>query len=231
MRRRADDFAGWVIVVIMLIVSILLFSWAFGAGEAADRVEMSAETTATGAIPVPSTSTSVPKPEIEAIAAPADAIETVARVDPPPTTTIDPCNHAGLDCRPFYPGDPADKCAELNFYRIEWGIPDGWGDQPRTGPKRSWGRGWRESNCDNTANSHHSAGCCFGWWQVASSNITAPGYAAAGVFSNCGVASKWDYWGDDPLAKQRNACIVANLIAYHLARGEDPGWVVWDQWL
>lgn len=160
----------------------------------------------------------------------AVATEFAERVAPP---TTDPCNHEGLNCLPFAPAG-LSPCDEMNWWRVQWSIPDRWGDEPRDGPKIGWGRGWRESNCEPWANSHLSAGCCFGYWQIASSNITAPGYAAAGVFSNCGVFSKWDYWDavdPSPLQRQRQACIVAGLIAYHTARGEDPGWLVWDRWL
>lgn len=178
----------------------------------------------------PPTTTTVPM-LTEVIDPATHDVEAAVRMAPPGP----PCeNPLGLYCLPFAP-EGLDLCSEMNWYRVQWGIPDRWGDQPRNVAKLYQGRGWRESNCEPWANSHASPGCCFGWWQVASSNITAYGYANAGVFSNCEVFTKRDYWSEKglvtPLMKQKQACITKALIDYHVARGEDPGWVVWDQWL
>src|SRR5438105_4026768 len=65
---------------------------------------------------------------------------------------IPACNEAGLHCLPFYTGDPADLCAELNFYRMQNPVTAAeprFSDQPRSGPKKMMGIGWRESGCDN----------------------------------------------------------------------------------
>lgn len=139
------------------------------------------------------------------------------------------CNEAGLRCLPFYDGDPADLCAEMNFYidqnPVIAGV-DRFSDQPRTGPKRQQGIGWRESNCRNDVRTS----CCYGYFQIAIGNRTAAGYAAAGVFSWCGVERSRDFFGDDPAAKQRQVCVAAGLYQYHLANGPYP-FFPWDSFL
>lgn len=210
----------------LIVLGVLLLVLAVGCGTPAPAAE------STPAVTPPATvgNVGILPPTFATEPADRGTSSVVVEVGPPPVPTDDCENPAGLYCQPFAPAG-LDNCAEMNWWRVQAGVPARWGDEPRTGPKRQQGIGWRESNCTNTANSRLSAGCCFGYWQVASSNITAPGYAAAGVFSNCGVTSKWDYWGDAPLQKQKGACVVANLIAYHVALGEDPAWEAWDKWL
>ena len=120
-----------------------------------------------------------------------------------------------------------DACAEMNFYRVQMGLPEGWSDQPRTGPKRWWGLGWRESNCRNDVKTF----CCYGYWQIAWANRNAHGYKTAGVFTNCGVRYLSDWFGSAPEQKQKSACIAANMYRYHTERGEDARWMAWDRWL
>ena len=140
-----------------------------------------------------------------------------------PVVTAPPCNEAGLNCLPFYTGDPADLCAEMNFYRLQNPVTAGeprFSDQPRNwdSPK-TMGIGWRESNCNNTLINQGGRKCCGGYYQIGWANITAPGYAAAGVWSNCGIRSAQDYVGASPLAKQKSVCAAAGLYLYHSING------------
>jgi len=133
----------------------------------------------------------LPDVQIEAITLPATVPPTTRaeRLEPMiqeiPVVTAPPCNTAGLNCLPFYTGDPADLCAEMNFYRMQ-------------NPIRK---------------------CCGGYYQIGWANITAPGYAAAGVWSNCGITRAQDYVGASPLAKQKSVCAAAGLYHYHLVNG------------
>lgn len=138
-------------------------------------------------------------------------------------------NPEGLRCMPFYDGDPSDRCAEMNFYRSQDPVIasiERFGDQPRSGPKKQQGIGWRESNCNNGVRTS----CCFGYFQIAIGNRTAAGYKAAGVFQWCGVDRASDFYGQSPLAKQKQVCVASGLYQYHLANGPYP-FYPWDSFL
>lgn len=159
-------------------------------------------------------------------------VSTATRLVPPiqvVPTTVDTCNHEGLHCLPFAP-PTSTGCDEMNFYRIEFGLPDRFSDQPRTGPKRQMGIGFRESSCNNTLINRESTPCCGGYFQIGWGNISAPGYAAAGIWSYCEITRASDYIGDTPLQKQKSACAASGLYNYHVLNGPYGTWP-WDAFL
>lgn len=154
------------------------------------------------------------------ISEPADPLAAAIRVDPPADLAPACANPEGLYCLPFAPPG-LDLCQEMNFYREQFNMPDVFSDQPRI-PAVSFGRqgiGWRESNCQNDARpTTKAANCCRGYWAVATSNITAPGYAPG--FAACGVSRGADYYGTSPLQKQKSACVAHVLFQWWL---DHPG--------
>lgn len=170
----------------------------------------------------------------------AEVAAVAVRITPPISITTAPqydqvaaplcANPEGLRCLPFYDGDPTDLCAEMNFYIAQDTVLDAeprFSDQPRDKryPKQM-GIGWRESNCNNGVRTS----CCFGYFQIAIGNRTAYGYAAAGVFQWCGVRYASDFFGQSPLAKQKQVCVASGLYQYHVANGPYPLYP-WDSFL
>jgi hypothetical protein len=123
----------------------------------------------------------------------------------------------GIHGLPFAP-EGLDRCQEMNFYRVQWGLPERFSDQPRV-PQVSFARqglGWRESNCRNDVIS--STGCCGGYWQLYIS-LFARDSRMRPRLADCNVSALSDVTGNEPLDKQRNACVAKAL--YDL-EGLDP---------
>lgn len=124
---------------------------------------------------------------------------------PTPVPAGEPSGY-GLQGLPFAP-DGLDACAEMNFYRLQWGLPAQFGDQPRSGPRSQQGYGWRESNCRNDVVS--GTGCCVGYLQIHTGNFTAPGYRSG--IAACEVSKRSDILGNAPLQKQKQMCVAKVL--------------------
>lgn len=113
----------------------------------------------------------------------------------------------GLNSLPFAP-EGIDSCAEMVFYMQQAGLPDRFGD---SGRHQRWthsdGIGWRESKCTNTAIS--SIGCCVGYWQnYISSHLSRQSQYRDRIINECQVNGRSDILGDDPLQKQKQACVT-----------------------
>jgi hypothetical protein len=137
----------------------------------------------------------------------ADANEPAVRLNQPQLSPL------GL---PFAPVG-FSGCAEMNFYRIQFGLPERFGDG---GGHQRWvpsdGLGWRESKCQNDVTS--STGCCHGYWQLYISLFLRDTKLRPKVLA-CNVTKPTDVLGVDPYSKQRNACVAKAL--YDL-KGLDP---------
>lgn len=113
----------------------------------------------------------------------------------------------GLSGLPFAP-DGLGGCEEMNFYRVQWNLPDQFGDQPRTGPRSQRGFGWRESNCRNDVVSGN--GCCVGYWQnYVSSHLSRQSAYRERLIDECQISGRGDVLGNSPLQKQKQACMTA----------------------
>jgi hypothetical protein len=124
-------------------------------------------------------------------------------------------NGAGNSAAPAVRVDPPAPaqgltgCEEMNYWRIQAGLPDRFSDQPRMPQVRfaDQGYGWRESNCRNDVVS--STGCCVGYWQIHTGNFNAPGYKAG--IAACGVSKRSDILGNSAEQKQKQACVAKVL--------------------
>lgn len=136
-------------------------------------------------------------------AAPSAGLEPAVRLNPPPP------EKKGLYGLPLAP-EGLSGCDEMNFYRLQWGLPERFSDQPRV-PAVSFGRqglGWRESNCRNEVIS--STGCCGGYWQLYI-NMFARDHRMRSKLADCDVRVLADVVGTEPYDKQRNACVAKSL--------------------
>lgn len=134
------------------------------------------------------------------------AVATVGavRLNPPEPEQLVP---VGIWGQPFAPEGLSD-CDEMNFYREQWGLPDQFSDQPRSGNRSSWGYGWRESNCRNEEGVRTY--CCYGYWQLYFS-IHMKDQQMSRVYEACEIDEISDYNDDEPLDKQKQACAAAGL--------------------
>lgn len=119
------------------------------------------------------------------------------RLTPPPPTTTPVEPPTGLWGQPFAPEGLTD-CAEMTFYRQQWGLPARFDDI-----------GWRESNCRNEDGVHTS--CCWGYWQLWTS-LHLQDHRLVDKMHACGVWSHWDLNSDVPIEKQRQACAAKALF-------------------
>lgn len=133
---------------------------------------------------------------------PIEGLPKAQRITPPPPEPVIPTGINGL---PFAP-EGLDNCQEMNFYRVQAGLPIRFGDQPRTGPFMQRGIGWRESNCRNEESVHTF--CCWGYWQMHQMHFR-PGNV---YDTECGVTSRHDIDSDIPIDKQRQACVANRLF-------------------
>lgn len=115
------------------------------------------------------------------------------QINPPPPPPPAP---TGLWGQPFAPAGLGD-CDEMNFYRRQWGLPD-----------RFAALGWRESNCRNEEGV--KTYCCYGYWQLYFSQHRQD-HRMRPRYDACGVYTIWDYNGDEPLDKQKQACAAKAL--------------------
>jgi hypothetical protein len=177
------------------------------------KVTEAGQTVVVAESPVPTTTTSVPpttptttttKPALR----PATATKPAVRLNPPTTTSTVPTGLWGL---PYAPPGLSD-CAEMNFYRTQFGLPSQFSDQPRTGPRSRWGFGWRESNCRNE--DIVRTWCCHGYWQLYIS-LFMKDHRMRDRLAKCDVDSASDVNSDTPYDKQRQAC--AARAAYDVA--------------
>lgn len=154
-----------------------------------------------------------PAPTVTAIAEPATVdptavAERVPVVVIPPETMLAPTSSwvlpepvpSGIYGLPFAPAG-LDPCAEFEFYRIQWGLPE-----------RFDRLAFRESRCIQELGSTHRTSCCVGYLQLFVSqhlddHRTAPLYAA------CEVTSEFDVDGPEPIEKQRQLCAAAALYS------------------
>ena len=90
-------------------------------------------------------------PALPALDGPAEVTITALRIDPPEQTTTTTLP-SGLWDLPYAP-DGLSNCDEMNWYRVQWGLPD-----------RFAALGWRESNCRNEDSVRTF--CCHGYWQL-----------------------------------------------------------------
>lgn len=126
---------------------------------------------------------------------------------PAPAVRVDPPEPPGLNGLSIAPAG-LDACAEMNYYRTQFGLPDQFSDQPRTGPRSGWGYGWRESNCRNDVTS--LTGCCHGYWQnYLSSHLSGQSAYRARIIDECQVTQVSDIKGTSALSKQKQSCVTA----------------------
>lgn len=126
------------------------------------------------------------------------------QINPPPHEDL-----LGLQGKPYAPVGLSD-CDEMNFYRVQWGLPDRFSDQPRV-PNSSFanqGLGWRESNCRNEDNVRTY--CCYGYWQLYPS-LHLRDHRMQPKLAECEVNSYRDINSDTPQDKQRQACYAKAL--------------------
>ena len=146
------------------------------------------------ATPEPTTTGVVPLTEITAAARPA-AVS--VRVDPPTITVAVgtppvPTAPVGLHGLPFAP-DGLDPCADMEFYRVQAGLPD-----------RFQALGYRESRCLNRDDVR--TWCCWGHYQLWV-DLHLRDHRAGPVFrDHCAIYSYDDVNSNTPLDKQRQAC-------------------------
>jgi hypothetical protein len=106
----------------------------------------------------------------------------------------------GLDGRGFAP-DGLDNCAEMRFYREQWGLPAEFD-----------GIGWRESNCRNEDSVRTF--CCYGYWQnYITSHLSRWSAYRQRIIEQCQVTGADDINSDTPLDKQRQACVTAVVFS------------------
>lgn len=95
----------------------------------------------------------------------------------------------------MYAPEGLGDCDEMNWYRIDVGLPE-----------RFSGIGWRESNCRNEDGVRTS--CCHGYWQMHRMHFNGSG-VIYGVY--CGAYSYHDVNSDTPEDKKRQACVAKAL--------------------
>ena len=102
----------------------------------------------------------------------------------------------GLRGLPFAP-EGLSNCDEMKFYREQAGLPDVFD-----------ALGWRESNCRNEDGVRTF--CCYGYWQnYISSHLSRYSAYRTHILSDCQVDGADDINSDDPLEKQKQACVTA----------------------
>lgn len=152
------------------------------------------------------------EPEVPgSISGAARASSPAIRLTPPTTVEVGPPPVPGLNGKPFAP-EGLDECAEMNFYRVQWGLPARFDDSGRHSQwVRSDGLGWRESKCGNHQVS--STGCCFGYWQLYTGLFLKDWKLGPLLRDSCKIDNKYAVLGDDPLAKQKQACAAYQLYS------------------
>lgn len=132
---------------------------------------------------------------IEATTSVIALVPLAVRLDPPVVAVAEP-PVPSLQGQPFAPEGLSD-CDEMNFYRVQWGLPSAFA-----------GLGWRESNCRNEDGVR--TWCCYGYWQLYVSLHLRDSHLAD-RYHECGVYSAFDVNSDNPFDKQRQACATKAL--------------------
>jgi len=109
------------------------------------------------------------------------------------TDTLPPPVYPGLQGKPYAPTE-LSGCAELEFYRVQWDLPEIFGGE-------RWQMGWKESNCRNDVENS----CCHGYWQLHERYWSH--------IPECEVYNIYDLQGTTALSKQKNACAAAVVYA------------------
>lgn len=102
----------------------------------------------------------------------------------------------GLNGLPFAPAG-LTGCDEMSFYRQQAGLPDVFD-----------ALGYRESRCRNEDGVRTF--CCYGYWQnYISSHLSRWSAYRQPIIERCQVRGADDINSDDPLEKQKQACVTA----------------------
>lgn len=102
---------------------------------------------------------------------------------------------SGLNGLGFAP-EGLSNCDEMQFYRKQAGLPE-----------RFDALGWRESNCRNEDGVRTF--CCYGYWQnYISSHLSRQSQYRVPIIEQCQVRGADDINSDDPLEKQKQACVT-----------------------
>lgn len=102
--------------------------------------------------------------------------------------------NVGLFGLPFAPEGLTAK-EKVDFYRSQAGLP-----------VIFVGIAYREARYQNTARNY----CCFGLWQLYFKNHMNDAQGRE-IYAYCKVDQPTDYWGDNPLAYQKQACVTYKL--------------------
>lgn len=106
----------------------------------------------------------------------------------------------GLRGLPFAP-DGLGDCDEMQFYRKQAGLPD-----------RFDALGYRESRCRNEDGVRTY--CCYGYWQnYISSHLSRNSLYRSRIINECLVTGADDINSDDPVEKQKQACVTSIVYA------------------
>lgn len=132
----------------------------------------------------------LPPPLTAAVTTPALRGPQIQLSEPPPASGV-----WGL---PYAPAG-LDGCAEMSWYRTQFGLP-----------ARFDKIGWRESNCRNEDGVHTS--CCWSYWQLWVS-LHLRDHRLVDPYHACGVWSHDDVNSDTPIDKQRATCAAAAVYA------------------
>lgn len=109
---------------------------------------------------------------------------------------VDPPDPTGLNGLPFAP-EGLSNCDEMSFYRQQAGLPD-----------KFDALGYRESRCRNEDGVRTF--CCYGYWQnYISSHLSRYSAYRQKIIDVCQVRGADDINSDNPLEKQKQACVTA----------------------
>jgi hypothetical protein len=112
------------------------------------------------------------------------------------TPTLPPPPPTGLNGLPFAPAGLSD-CDDIRFYREQAGLPDVFD-----------ALAYRESRCRNEDSVRTF--CCYGAWQnYISSHLSRQSAYRERIINECQVRGADDINSDNPLEKQKSACVTA----------------------
>lgn len=107
-----------------------------------------------------------------------------------------PLPNVGIHDLPFAP-EGLSNCDEMTFYRVQAGLP-----------ARFDALGWRESNCRQELGVHTS--CCWGYLQL-NISLHLRDHRLVDRYHDCGIFSRQDADGPEPIEKQRHMCAAKAL--------------------
>lgn len=111
------------------------------------------------------------------------------------TDTIPPPEPLGIHNLPFAPAN-LDGCDRAEFYAAQFGL-----DTVNWRHLTVRQVIFRESSCRNDVRTW----CCYGYFQIHEIHI------GSGSLEECGVDEIEDFFGAEPLDRQRNACMAARV--------------------